>query len=199
MSKLESGSAPPAPSFASPACRFRAGLEGDVEEAAAAMEEGRRGTVVAVAAGFARGGRNDFLTAAEYHGCGVLDGGRLRVMPSARLDPCVCDAGSADIIEVEVVDVDVDLEVVEAQRWESNDFEAVSAAVGPPPLDHSAPAMGGDWGRDAPGSGPTGTRSAVGGGGGVGATRMGVGEGSSSRFFWECLVVRVAAGRGASR
>src|SRR6266850_5713008 len=181
ISKLESGSAP-APFFASPACRFRAGLEGgvEVEVAAAAIEEGRRGTVVAVAAGFVRGGRNGFLTPAEYRGCGVLDGGALRVMPSARLDPpCVCDAGTAGIIEV-----------AEARRWESCEFEAVGAAVGPPPLDHSAAAGGG---RGAPGPTGNGTRSAV--GGGVGAARTGVGEGGSSRFFWECLVI-VAAGRG---
>jgi hypothetical protein len=62
ISKLESGSAA-APSFASPACRFRAGSEGEVEVEVAAAIEGRRGTVVAVAAGFARGGRNGFLTA----------------------------------------------------------------------------------------------------------------------------------------
>jgi hypothetical protein len=112
------------------------------------------------------------LTAAEYRGCGVLDGGALRVMPSARLDPCVCDAGSADIIEVEVVDV------VEAQRWESSDFEAID----PPPLGHSAAAGGGGGGGGGRGGpGPTGTWSAV--GGGIGAAREGVGEGGSSRFW----------------
>jgi hypothetical protein len=109
--------------------------------------------------------------------CGVLDGGALRVMPSARLDPCVCDAGSVDIIKDEVEVVDVDLEV-EAQRWESSDFDVVGAALGgPPPLDHSAAAGGRVCGRGCPG--PTGIRSAVGGGG---AARTGVGEGGSSRF-----------------
>ena len=187
-SKLESGSAPPPPSFASPACRFRADLEVgvgvEVEVAAAAIEgEGRRGTgtgtVVAVGVGFARGGRNGFLTAAEYRGCGVLDGGALRVMPSARLDPpCVCDAERIGIIEVVVV-------VVEAQLWESGRFVAVGAAAG---------GGGGGGGRDVPGPTEDGNGSAV-GGDGVGAARTGVGEGGSGRFFWECLV-RVAAGRG---
>jgi hypothetical protein len=92
--------------------------------------------------------------------------------------------------------------VVEAQRWESSGFEAVGDAVGPPPpLDHPDAAEaeaggGGCGGRGAPGPIGTGngTRSAV--GGGVGASRTGVGEGGSSRFFWEECLVRVAVGRG---
>ena len=131
-SKLESGSA--APLFPSP-CRFRDDLEscGEVEVAAAAAAgEGKRGTGALLAPGAdrARGGRNGFFAAAEW---GVLDGARstLRVMPSARLDPCACDAGSGRSagvteVEVEVADVEVKLkvevevEVEEVRRCESD-------------------------------------------------------------------------------
>ena len=184
ISKLESGSAP-APSFASPPCRFRAGLVA----AAVTIEGETRDTV----AGLGRGGRNGLLTAEEYCGCGVLDGGTMRVMPNARLDPCACDAGSAGTIEVEVEVAEVELVVVEVQRRESGDLdlEVVSAAVGPPPLDDSAANAAGGGGRGGPKV--TGTRNAI--GSGVGAGRAGVGEGSSSCFWGGCLV-RGAAGRG---
>jgi hypothetical protein len=118
----------------------------------------------------------------------VLDGGRLRVIPSARLDPCVCDAGSAGITEVVVVDVELELEVVVVvvQRRESGGLEVVTARVGPLLDDSAAAATGG--GGD--GSGLTNTRIAV-DASGVGAGRTGAGEGGSSRFWgeWEWYLV----------
>ena len=68
---------------------------------------GTCGTAAGVAAGRGRGGRNGFLVTAERRVLLDDESGTLRVMPSARLDPCVCDddGGNADINEVEAVAV----------------------------------------------------------------------------------------------